>query len=111
MRRKYSIWGASFLIFLGFLLLQSCGKSELPAGEILEPKEVFLVEEYLRLLEARKLALSSSELADSAFAALGEIFPLDSLRGVARQISEEETERWIPVYEEIHRRSQLSDKP
>ncbi|MDP6418131.1 MAG: hypothetical protein QF492_03765 [Candidatus Krumholzibacteria bacterium] len=111
MRRKYSIWGASFLIFLGFLLLQSCGKSGVPAGDILDQEEIFLVEEYLKLIEARKLALNSIELSDSAFAALGDTFPLDSLRGIARQISEDNTERWIPIYEEIHRRGQLGGNP
>ena len=98
--------------FLGACLLLAAlaagcaGESEPPAAA-LTPEEDYLVEQYLRVVEARHQALLGDSLAAGRFHFLEEALPTDSLRAIARRISAETPRRWPLVFEEIVRRKQI----
>jgi len=74
------------------------------APSALEADELFFVEQYVRVAEARQLAAEGSRQADTRFARLASEIPLDSVIDVAERISRERPERWHPIFEEIDRR-------
>lgn len=93
--------------------LSLCGACERGGSEltsaILGDEEVFFVEQYLRLVEARQLAVSQDSLAAGRFALLGTSIQADSLRGIAQRISEDNPERWAVIFEEIVRRKKIME--
>jgi hypothetical protein len=97
-------------IFLALLALSlgACDHRE-ESGEAtpLTKQEVFVVEQYLRLVELRHAALAGDSLLEADFEALAEVFPADSLRSVTARISADSPDRWIPIFEEIIRRKEI----
>ncbi len=97
-------------IFLFSLLCLSlsCGDTD-PESEVIEltSDETFVVEQYLRLVEARQLSAAQDESAESVWAYLTIDFPSDSVRIVTARITERDPERWPLVFEEIVRRKKL----
>jgi len=71
-----------------------------PADQ-LSPEESFLVEQYMRIVDARRKAAAGDESADSLFAVLAEEIPVDSLLALGDRISAEEPERWRFLFEQI----------
>ena len=108
--RDYSTLRGLFLSIL--LLLAACG----PAPDLAEPtdqlrpEERFLVDHYLRLVEARRVAAAGDARADSLFKVLSAEIPADSLLAIGDRISTLEPERWLPIYEEIERRKRIMEE-
>ena len=69
--------------------------------DLLLPEERFLVEQYMRIVEARRMAAAGDEAADSLFAVLAEEIPVDSLLALGDRISAQEPGRWPFIFEEI----------
>ncbi len=98
-----------FLVILVLLLgVGSCSRI-FPEGEQAgySEEEQFYIEGYLRLIEARGMALRGDSLADGRYEFLRQDLPADSLRAIARGISENTPQRWHLIYEEIIRRKQI----
>ena len=108
--RDYSILLGLVLSIL--LLTSACD----PAPDLAEPtdqlsaEESFLVEQYLRIVEARRVAASGAANADSLFAVLAAEIPADSMMAIGDRISALEPERWPPIFEEIERRKNLMEE-
>jgi hypothetical protein len=94
--------------FLALALgLGGCGQRQADGAAALSADEEFLVQQYLRIVDARRLAALGDSLAEGRFAQLAASFPEDSLRAVAARISAERPERWPLLFEEIVRRKQI----
>ncbi len=80
-----------------------------PGGEGagFSPEETFYIEGYLRLIEARTMALDEDSLAAGRFNFLQEDLSADSLRAIASRISEDSPQRWQTIFEEIVRRKEI----
>ncbi len=95
-------------IFLALALgLGACADRPSDGAAALSPEEEFLVQQYLRIVDARRLAALGDTLADARFDHLAASLPGDSLRAVAARISAERPERWPVLFEEIVRRKQI----
>lgn len=97
-----------FLALLAGLLLAlavGCGERR-SAAPALNAEEEFFVQQYLRVVEARRLAALGDSLAEERFARLAVSLPDDSLRSLAAAFSAEQPERWPLIFEEIVRRKQ-----
>jgi hypothetical protein len=91
-------------------LALGCGaEGRAPGAAALRPEEEFFVQQYLRLVEARRLAALGDSLAEPRFAHLSASLPEDSLRAVAARISAESPQRWPLIFEEIVRRKQIQE--
>jgi len=94
--------------FLALALgLGGCADREPNGAAQLNADEEFLVQQYLRVVDARRLAALGDSVAEARFTHLAEVFPGDSLRAVAARISAERPERWPVLFEEIVRRKQI----
>lgn len=89
------------------LALGACTDRRPDRAARLSAEEEFLVQQYLRVVDARHLAALGDSAADARFAQLAATFPGDSLRAVAARISAERPERWPLLFEEIVRRQQI----
>ena len=100
-------------IILAFCALSLAGGCDRLKPEARKPafkaEELFFIEQYLRLVEARGYAAMGDSTADGRFALLATELPADSLRAIAERISREEPERWLPIYEEIVRRKKTME--
>ncbi|MBN2171392.1 MAG: hypothetical protein JW819_08735 [Candidatus Krumholzibacteriota bacterium] len=105
LRRVPAFLGACLL--LAALTAGCAREGDPPAATTLTPEEDYLVEQYLRVVEARYEALLGDSLAAGRFHFLEEALPSDSLRAIARRISAETPRRWPLVFEEIVRRKQI----
>jgi len=97
----------TFLILFSVLaLLAGCAPSSTTDEDdaALDARERFFVEQYLRVVEARALAIEGSDEADSLYAVLAAEIPLDSITNLADRISRKRPERWRPIFREIERR-------
>jgi hypothetical protein len=95
-------------IFLGLALaLGACAERGPDRAARLSAEEEFLVQQYLRVVDARRLAALGDSTAEARFAQLAVALPSDSLRAVAARISSEQPERWPLLFEEIVRRKQI----
>ena len=106
----YNIGLRAFLTIISIVaILVACGPSSTPEEEPLElnSREIFLVEQYLRVVEVRHLATERSSEADSVLAELASVIPVDSIMDIAAVISQEDPERWQPIFQEIERRIEL----
>jgi hypothetical protein len=94
--------------FLALALgLGGCADRRADGAAQLSAEEEFLVQQYLRVVDARRLAALGDSVAEARFAHLAAVFPGDSLRAVAARISAERPERWPLLFEEIVRRKQI----
>jgi len=100
---------AFLTIISAWVLLSGCGLAPEPdkAPEKLDPQELFLVEQYLRVVEVRGEALRGAEEADSLLDALAAEIPVDSIMSIAARVSRERPDRWRPIFQEIVRRIDL----
>ncbi len=106
----YNIGPRAFLtIICVTAVLVGCEPSSTPedAPAQLDGRELFLVEQYLRVVEVRGLAIENSSEADSVLAELASDIPVDSIMDIAAWISQEDPERWRPIFQEIERRIDL----
>ena len=96
------------VVLLVVLAAGACGRSGPEDLAVkLSAEEQFFVEQYMRLVEARKYAVARDSLAAGRFAFLAQELPEDSLRTIARNISEQDPERWTQIFEEIVRRKKI----
>ncbi len=99
-----------FLVACAGLLAGACGLSDSEdADSPLDAEELYFVEQYLRVVEARQEAVLGDSLAEGRFAFLAEELPADSLRAIARRLSRDAPERWQPIFEEIVRRKKIME--
>ncbi|MBM4117383.1 hypothetical protein FJ251_06500 [bacterium] len=90
---------------LALALAGGCAEQR-AAAPALSAEEEFFVQQYLRVVEARRLAALGDSLAGERFARLAASLPDDSLRALAGAFSAEQPERWPLIFEEIVRRKQ-----
>jgi len=90
---------------LAFALAAGCAERR-DGAPALSAEEEFFVQQYLRVVEARRLAALGDSLAEGRFARLAAELPEDSLRSLAAAFSAEQPERWPLIFEEIVRRKQ-----
>ena len=91
-----------------FSLLCACDGQGVDDGDSgLDAREIFVVEQYLRLLEARRMVVDQDSLAADVFTFLEQDLPADSLRGAVAEISSRDPERWPLIFEEIVRRKKI----
>ncbi len=108
----YSTRAKTVLTIISALaILAGCGPSPDPqeAPPELKAEELFLVEQYLRVVEVRHLATEGRAEADSVFAALALEVPVDSVMEISERISREDPQRWRVIFQEIERRMDLAD--
>ncbi|MCP4546041.1 MAG: hypothetical protein GY835_06210 [bacterium] len=103
LKRIVPIFLLSLVITLG-----SCTNNDSSEDAIvLTPDEIFVVEQYLRLVEARHLSASKDDAAESRWNFLAFDFPTDSLQVVMAEITARDPERWSLVFDEIVRRKKI----
>jgi hypothetical protein len=102
---------AVLTIIFAWVLMAGCGLSPDPeeAPPKLEAQELFLVEQYLRVVEVRGLAVEGLAEADSVLGALALEIPVDSVMDISARISSENPERWQIIFQEIQRRIDLME--
>ncbi len=100
-----------FLVLVSLCaLLGACADDgEESAAAVLSPEEVFWVEQYLRIVEARQMAADGDSLADGHFNHLAEQLPADSLIALVDAISTRDPQRWPLIFEEIVRRKKIME--
>jgi len=109
---NYTTGLKAVLTFISALaLLAGCGPTPDPeeAPPKLEAQELFLVEQYLRVVEVRGLAVEGMAEADSVLEALALEIPVDSVMDISERISRENPERWRIIFQEIQRRIDLME--